>query len=932
MKIQTLTGKKRNRVSPGGMYTLCFLAVSLCVFSWFFLNGKTMIWKETDGMTQHFNALVYYRSWLREILAKVFLEHSFEIPLWNWNVGYGADILTTFHYYVLGDPLNLLSVLVPADGMEGFYGGLIVLRIYLAGQAFLAYCRGRGETSLWSAGGVMIYSFGFWTIMAGVRHPFFLNPLIYFPLLLKGIDRVFQKGSPYLFIGMTALCAVSNFSFFYMICILMFFYAAGEYLALFRPYRMREFMAWFWKFVLYFAVGTALSAVILFPVALVMLTSGRAEAGHIVPVLYPALYYWKFPAAFLTGQAGYWNKMGYTAFGVLSVLQLFLKRKRGGSLKAGFLFLTVLLLIPWCGHALNGFSYVTNRFVWAYGLVTGYIFVKMAPELMALEKKEKIRLTVAAAVYCGFCFLNRETRTEFVLAAMVPLCFLLLFLVLAEKDWIRLHNRGVQAGMLLGLCGCLILQGSYKYSYTEQDYLAEFEDQGEAWKDLTENTPGSLVKEVPDDGVWRYDSGSAGEIYNNGLQLGEKRVNFYWSLADGTVNEFQRELYLNTQQDHRYDGLDGRMALEALAGVKYVLIPKGETSYLPYGYEQEVLTGAVGEEGEEREYSVYENPDSLPFAYVYSSYISSDSYEEMTAVQKQQALLQGAVMEEAPKSAELSEISPEFTERVLPYTVEAEEGIVWEDGKALVKEPGASVTLSFQGQEECETYLILEGLDYQDLRETELYSQEELAAMGTYDRNKLYAENRDWEGATSTVLTITSAETEKKLKYLTKENSFSTGVEDYLIHLGYSSQARTELTITFQKKGIYTFDSLQTVCQPVRPMEEWIQELKQEEVTRLELEGNQVEAAVSLENPGIVCFAVPYSAGWTAYVDGEKAKVIQTNTMNLGIELEAGEHEIQLRYHTPGLDAGAAVSLGGAVFLGILAVSEGKKRKRRRKS
>ena len=67
-------------------------------------------------------------------------------------------------------------------------------------------------------------------------------------------------------------------------------------------------------------------------------------------------------------------------------------------------------------------------------------------------------------------------------------------------------------------------------------------------------------------------------------------------------------------------------------------------------------------------------------------------------------------------------------------------------------------------------------------------------------------------------------------------------------------------------------------------------------------------------------------------MDGEKAKVIQTNTMNLGIELEAGEHEIQLRYHTPGLDAGAAVSLGGAVFLGILAVSEGKKRKRRRKS
>ena len=223
MDIQFLTEKRRKNISPYVIYTLCFTAVSAAVFSWFFLNGKTFIWKETDGMTQHFNALVYYRSWLRELLENLFVKRQAEIPMWNWNVGYGADVITTFHYYVLGDPLNLFSVLVPLNAMEAFYGGLILLRIWLAGMAFLAWCGSVGEKSAWAAGGALIYSFNFWTIMAGVRHPFFMNPLIYFPLILMGIDRIFKKGKPYLFIGMTALCAVSNFYFFYMICVLIVF-------------------------------------------------------------------------------------------------------------------------------------------------------------------------------------------------------------------------------------------------------------------------------------------------------------------------------------------------------------------------------------------------------------------------------------------------------------------------------------------------------------------------------------------------------------------------------------------------------------------------------------------------------------------------------------------------------------------------------------
>ena len=352
--------------------------------------------------------------------------------------------------------------------------------------------------------------------------------------------------------------------------------------------------------------------------------------------------------------------------------------------------------------------------------------------------------------------------------------------------------------------------------------------------------------------------------------------------------------------------------------------PAGEKGYLPYGYDRLVLQG---EAGNGKTYSVYENPDSLPFAYTCSSYIPRKDYEKMTVLQKQQALLQGAVTEKVPQSKEIGKASPIFTESLPEYTGKEGEGLTWKEGKVTVEQEGAVLTLNFQGMPDCETYLILEGLDYQDINPVRLYSEEELDSMDAYSRNKLYSDSRDWEGAQSAVLKIKGGETEKRLKYLTRENSFSSGVEDYLINVGCSREGIHEITVTFQNKGVYTFDRLYVACQPVREMKEWTKELGAEAPELLELEGNRVYAEMTLSEPKLLCFSIPYNKGWTAYVDGEKAEILPVNTMNLAVELGEGEHTVELRYQTPGLSAGAAVSAGGLISLGILGICRGRRRK-----
>lgn len=90
------------------VYTLLFIAMAATVFSYFFINGKSFIW-HPDGWNQHYKALVYFAQWMRKIIRTLLFEHRLSFPEWNFHLGYGSGILTTLHYYAIGDPLNLFS-------------------------------------------------------------------------------------------------------------------------------------------------------------------------------------------------------------------------------------------------------------------------------------------------------------------------------------------------------------------------------------------------------------------------------------------------------------------------------------------------------------------------------------------------------------------------------------------------------------------------------------------------------------------------------------------------------------------------------------------------------------------------------------------------------------------------------------------------------
>ena len=214
--------KNRNRLFL--IYTAAFLLCAAGVYACFIVKGRSLV-VSGDGWKQHFTAFVYFGQYGRTVLRTLLTEHQLVLPQWNFSLGYGGDILTTLHYYVIGDPLDLLSIACPTRYAVYLYSFLSLFRLYLAGLGFGAFCRYKMQGApLPVAVGSVCYVFFTYSFLMVARHPFFALPMVYLPLLLLGVEQVLAKRRPYLLIVTVFLAAVSNFYFFYMLAIITAIY------------------------------------------------------------------------------------------------------------------------------------------------------------------------------------------------------------------------------------------------------------------------------------------------------------------------------------------------------------------------------------------------------------------------------------------------------------------------------------------------------------------------------------------------------------------------------------------------------------------------------------------------------------------------------------------------------------------------------------
>ncbi|HIZ21762.1 MAG TPA: YfhO family protein [Candidatus Blautia faecigallinarum] len=866
-------------------YTLLALFFFAFITAIFYGNGKSFVWS-SDGLKQHYTALAYYGNYLRSILKNILVEHTFEIPMWDLHIGYGSDILTALSYYVMGDPVNLLSVFVPERFTEYLYGFLIFLRIYLAGLAFSRYAFFHGNRQIPVFLGTVIYITSQWSLAIGFNHPFFLNPCIYFPLMLLGVDRILAGKKPYVYILTLGLAGMVNFYFFYMMGILTVAYGVLRYFMVYKGLRLRILWKTLLKFFLYSVLGISLAAVILVPSVMQVLGTGRMGASYYVPLLYSTVFYGQLPGALIGTGAARYTTIGVAGVCALSIPVLFFCRKRYRGIKAGFLCLVLLFCIPYAAHVLNGFSYVSNRWSWAGVLFFAYLFVKMYPEFFALNLRERVILCVASVLYGGFVVWYPKAHVlGNKLAGLTVILTGLGFL------WVQGQGRTGRRRMRRLLAGSVAVSvaagffGAFWLGRNGWERTAKYEDAGTVYA-VTHDEVQTALQEIQGIDAYRYEKGSVGSIYNDAMLNGLNSGQYYFSVAPYGVSDFFEANYVDNPAEQRIIDLGGRSWLMKLFSMRYFVGREGE---VPYGYSP-VETDAALPEG----VGIYEDTSALPLVYTYDSYIKEETYEGLDPAKKQEAMLEGAVLSESG----LPKCDLTFHSKEISYEIVEAKGVRVEEDGVYVKGKEGYLVLELEGLPGCETGVAFTGIRYEGLDRTHRFPFEDSSVT----EGNIYA-GIEGEGQ------------EKLLSLRSPKSRFQGGRGCYMLDLGYQEAGVERIRIRFENPGKYSFSSLKVYCQEMEPLNRLADERRQDTVEGLAAEGNTLRCSVTLDGDRAVVFSIPYSQGWSLTVDGKEAELKKANGLFLAAEEGKGTHEIILRYRTPYIRLGAALSAWGALVL-----------------
>ncbi len=904
------------------VYTVLFMLVALFVFKDFIFGDISLV-RKGDAFAQHYKALIYLSEYIREFLRNVFIEHRFIIPQFDFEVGMGSDVISTFAYYSFGDPFNILCFLFSKDKVHIYYQLMVVFRFYCAGLSFSYLCFRMGNKNYFAVlSGALTYCFSVYAIFAGLKHPYFLNPMVFLPIIVLGVENILQGKSVILMTAMVAIAEISNFYFFYILVLLTVVYVAARLIVLYKT-DFRKMLQPFVKIALSSLLGVGMGAVLFIPVVLGFLSDARSESGNTLGLFYDLSIYRNMPVAFVTrtGSAT-WLLPCLTVLFIPCLAVLFSSKKKNTLLRVLIVLSFVFMCFPIFGKIFNGFSYASNRWCFGYILVASYVITVTWSELIKAERKQVMAVCCAVSVFALICTVcNSENNIE----AIIP--FLLMdaivtVLVLLNMKKIRIKHIFVQ---ILFLCFALISIVTYSHYLTAEgygDYASEF-TVNEKFDDISYKSndlmlEGAKKEKEKGSAFWRY---TARKLSDNAAFLDSlKSTQYYWSLSNGVISNFRTDMNVSENIPYCYEGFDARTALNSLASVKYFINNQKNNKAVPYGFSKTKVK------------DVYKNEYPLPFGYTYDSYVT---YDELTAlnnsVRKQEIMLQSAVIEE--ETQQIKKGSPEATCIETEYDMEyLNDSVTYKDGRFTVTSADSQLDFVFDAVSNSELYVSFIGMEYKRTDPYLLYSDDTTVdpknLFDMKDFERLTDEEKELiisdplklkEQGKATIKLAAFSDGSKEYSnsffFYNPEANFYSGRKSFDINMGYTENGMSRVRITFPYPGIYSFEEFKIIAQPMDKHQSYINKLSRDVLENVKIDYNTVMGSIDLSQNKLLCMSVPYSKGWSARVDGEKATLIRANGMYCGLLLSEGEHTIELRYRTPGFAAGAIISaLSIAIF------------------
>lgn len=859
-------------------YTCLFVVLMAGLFLPFLLTGRSFVWV-ADARTQYYPQMVYLRRYLQELFSGL-VHGDPGFRFYDLTIGMGEGIIVAARLH----RLDALSALVPLDKVGVFYSLVIVLRLYLAGLAFSAFCHYKKLDRRAVMIGVIVYLSGDFATYRVTCHPFFAAALYMLPLMLLGTEKILQEGRGFCMILSSGLAFFVTYYYAYMCTIAVGVYFLLRWITVRRGIQGSRVKAFFGKgfYVIgCWLIGLGMTACIQIPIFTHLFTSDRLTTGDTgkLFLVYPAKYFINLILGFISPniRAGYSTFLGFAGLVIPAVVVLFFEKiSEYTTLRLAILIELAGLALPPVGLVMGAFGNVSNRWTFILSFTLALTCIHVIQEGPQFSARARNALLAATGLYAAgtFAFLVLGGRMQLSFLYRFNVAVGCICLVAAAGTMLVLRRKGASyvvysRAILLIAFASAVLMSFVTFSPQFGNSVSAYME----WKELPsfyEDQPLSRMHASKEEGFQRVDTGFGHRLWlNSALYHDYYGVSQFNSVMNAGLQHFLLELE-NPGIDSTVKtlSLDGHAVCENLASVGYYMTGS-ENGIIPYGFEK------VPDQ-EDSQSALYQNTMPLSFGYTYDTVLSLEEYEKLSAAQKQQVLMKTAVLEPEAIShlpeGSLEMTSPETAEICVPlHSADDPEGDSAEDTQQsfLLNPKQNELTFSCGKKEGCELYLHLIDVTYEDAHEEE----------------------------DDQTLTVTGSAGVKKLYLRRSDSPYVLPTDGWMVYMGYSdSDAPEEITIRMNGKGRCKIGALEAVY---IPMESYGTDVANRNAGGCDapvISKNTIEGDLGEGEDRLVVVPVVYTNGWSLQVDGKETELVRANRCWTGFYVSKGAHHFVLTY------------------------------------
>ena len=869
-------------------YTLSFGIIMSFICLFFIKRHINFIWLE-DGLNQHFITLNYFKNIIENLTFNTF----------TWKIGFGMDMFSNLSYYIIGDVFSYISVLVPKSLLKYLYFILVPIRLYFTGISFLLYCKYKNKLTDSSIIGSIIYTFCGFSLIASIRHPYFINAMIVFPLTLIGIEKFINEDKKTFYILTVFLMFFNSFYFGYMNALVIGIYGVILTINKYKKDYKQEIKVLL-KALFYALIGILMCSVILLPTIYQFLNSTRSSLTS--NFYYDINYYRHLIKSFstVTNSFDNWSIISISSIVLFSLPIFFKERKK----HIEIFILTIILCLPLLSSSISfivsGLNYPNNRYVYMLMFMLSYITV------IALDSKnKKIDITkylIILILYLLFIIIFDTGKTASLLGNIIV--FILILITYLYKDNFKKEYFLYFINLII-IVG-IIFNSYYLYDVYYDNYITEFIENynvEETYNTVSWNYDNfdEAIKYIKEKDKGFYNIGKETDtLWNLGLYKNYNSINYFYSINSNLYNLLStdlnnRENYVNADIKE----FDNRTKINSLLGVKYFISNKEKSIYNYH------LIKQIGNT------YIYQNNNTVDFISFYDNCITENNYEKLSDLEKEDSLLKYYVTNKCNNKNNKIE-----KQQNIKYTSNIKNNKITldlDDKKKVILKPKQNIT--------GELFLKIDNIKYQEFS---LDEQADFLFYRDIEKDKFKKDNRWHVENSGFEITASTPQTSKTEIVYDKNYIYNTNNKDILINLGYYNNYNNDIKIELSKYGIYTFDNLKLYTVPMNDYKEDIAKLNSVNFKLQKQENNYISGNINVNKNGILNFRTLYNKGWIVKIDNKKVPTFK-NRYFLATKIKKGNHKIELIYKTLYLKEGIILSIIGFILFIVISIVSKKK-------